>query len=145
MAIIQIYVWIVLKEWSNIWIKKNKKNIIRFIFLLIVFYYVTKLLAASKESFNESVMFELMNKYSIQTMFKYHENDDEMKGIRELTDNYNIVGMTNTHLKVILKELQTFEKDLFVHARIENEVLFPKALDLESKVAKVVAESLKAY
>ena len=66
-----------------------------------------------------------------------------MKGIRELTDNYSIVGSTNTHLKVILKELQTFERDLFVHARIENEVLFPKALELESKVAKLVAESIK--
>jgi regulator of cell morphogenesis and NO signaling len=110
-----------------------------------LFYYVNKLLIASKEGFNESVMFEWMNKYSIQTMYKYHESDDEMKGIRELTDNYSIVGRTNTHLKVILKELQTFERDLFVHARIENEVLFPKALELESKVAKLVAESIKSF
>jgi len=55
------------------------------------------------------------------------------------------VGMTDTHLKVIYQELQAFEKDLFVHARIENEVLFPKALNLEAKVAKAVAESLKTY
>ena len=46
-------------------------------------------------------------------------------------------------LKIML--LQAFEKDLFVHARIENEVLFPKALNLEAKVAKAVAESLKTY
>lgn len=111
-----------------------------------LFYYVMKLHAASTGTFNESVMLEVMNKYSIKTMSAHHEeDDDEMKGIRDLTNNYNIVGMTNTHLKVIYQELQAFEKDLFVHARIENEVLFPKALDLEAKVAKMVAESLKTY
>ena len=111
-----------------------------------LFYYVMKLHAANSGLFNESVMLEVMNKYSIKAMSKHHEeDDDEMKGIRDLTNNYNIVGMTDTHLKVIYQELQAFEKDLFVHARIENEVLFPKALNLEAKVAKAVAESLKAY
>lgn len=111
-----------------------------------LFYYVLKLYAASVGPFNESVMLEIMNKYSINTMASHHEDDDdEMKGIRELTKNYATDGIENIHLKVVLQELKAFERDLFVHARIENTVLFPKSLELESKVAKYVAESIKSY
>ncbi|ABG57978.1 hemerythrin domain-containing protein [Cytophaga hutchinsonii] len=111
-----------------------------------LFYYVLKLHAASISPFNESVMLEVMNKYSIHRMFAHHqEDDDEMKGIRELTNNYATEDISDIHLKLIYKELQAFEKELFIHACIENEVLFPKALELEAKVAKYVAESLKEY
>lgn len=111
-----------------------------------LFYYVLKLHAATISPFNESVMLEVMSKYSIRRMFAHHqEDDDEMKGIRELTNDYATAEIADMHLKLIYKELQAFEKELFIHARIENEVLFPKALELEAKVAKYVAESLKEY
>jgi iron-sulfur cluster repair protein YtfE (RIC family) len=35
--------------------------------------------------------------------------------------------------KVLLKQLDEFEKDLRIHAKIEDEVLIPKALELENK------------
>ena len=111
-----------------------------------LFYYVLKLHSANTSTFNESVMLEVMSKYSIRRMAAHHENDDdEMKGIRDLTKNYAVDGISDVHMKVILKELQAFDQDLFIHARIENEVLFPKALELEAKVAKYVAESIKTY
>jgi len=111
-----------------------------------LFYYVLKLYSASVGPFNESVMLEIMSKYSIKAMAAHHEDDDdEMKGIRELTKNYSTDGVDNIHLKVVFHELRAFERDLFIHARIENEVLFPKSLELESKVAKYVAESIKTY
>jgi regulator of cell morphogenesis and NO signaling len=111
-----------------------------------LFYYIQKLHAASSGTFSESVMLEVMSKYSIKAMAAHHEDDDdEMKGIRELTDNYNTEGIDDTHLKVIFCEMKALEKDLSLHARIENEVLFPKALDLEAKVAHCVASSIKSY
>ena len=39
-------------------------------------------------------------------------------------------------MKVIYNELKAFEKSLITHARIENEILFPKAMSIESKVRK---------
>jgi len=37
---------------------------------------------------------------------------------------------------VLFSELERFEEKLKVHAKIENEVLFPKALMLEKSVRK---------
>jgi regulator of cell morphogenesis and NO signaling len=111
-----------------------------------LFYYVQKLYAATDGVFEESVMLELMRKYSISKMASHHESDDdEMKGIRDLTNNYSVEGIDDKDLKVIFNELKSLETDLLLHARIENEVLFPKALELEAKVAKFVAESIKTY
>lgn len=111
-----------------------------------LFYYVLKLYTASVGTFNESVMLEIMSKYSIRAMAAHHEDDDdEMKGIRGLTNNYSIDGIEDVHLKVVFQELRALDKDLHMHARIENEVLFPKAMELESKVAKTVAESIKSF
>lgn len=111
-----------------------------------LFYYIQKLNTANQGSFSESVMLEVMSKYSIKAMAAHHEDDDdEMKGIRDLTNNYDLTDIDNIHLKVIFQELKALQEDLFLHARIENEVLFPKALNLEAKVAKTVASSIKSY
>ncbi len=111
-----------------------------------LFYYIQKLNAANEGVFSESVMLEVMSKYSIKAMAAHHEDDDdEMKGIRDLTNNYDLTGIDNIHLKVIFQELKALQNDLFIHARIENEVLFPKALNLEAKVAQAVASSIKSY
>ncbi len=111
-----------------------------------LFYYIQKLYTANEGVFDEAVMLELMSKYSIRKMASHHQDDDdEMKGIRDLTNNYSVKGIDDKDLKVIFSELKSLETDLFLHARIENEVLFPKALELEAKVAKFVAESIKAF
>ncbi len=47
-------------------------------------------------------------------------------------------------MKVIYNELKEFEKSLITHARIENEILFPKAMGLESKVKKSFFELAKS-
>jgi regulator of cell morphogenesis and NO signaling len=39
--------------------------------------------------------------------------------------------------------LKEFEKSLITHARIENEILFPKAMSLENKVKKALEEISK--
>jgi regulator of cell morphogenesis and NO signaling len=39
--------------------------------------------------------------------------------------------------------LKAFEKSLITHARIENEILFPKAMTLEAKVKKAFQDKVK--
>ncbi|MDW7691709.1 iron-sulfur cluster repair di-iron protein [Flammeovirgaceae bacterium SG7u.111] len=78
-----------------------------------------------------------LNKYSIQKFWKEHEtDDDEMEGIRELTNNYQITPATGLYTKVVYSELQNFEKDLLIHSRIENTILFPKAQKLETEMVE---------
>lgn len=101
-----------------------------------LFYFTLKLHHACNVTFKAGEMHREMRKYSISDLALHHiDDDDEMQGIRELTSNYSLDGLSSIHLKVVYQELKAFEKDLLLHARIENEVLFPKALALEKKVA----------
>jgi regulator of cell morphogenesis and NO signaling len=100
-----------------------------------LFNYILALDRASKGSCNPSKLFYLMEKNSVQKFAMEHEvHDDEMEGIRKITGNYLVENNTPLHIKVIYSELKEFEKSLITHARIENEILFPKAMSLETKV-----------
>ncbi|MEP2025063.1 MAG: iron-sulfur cluster repair di-iron protein [Reichenbachiella sp.] len=72
--------------------------------------------------------------FSIQEFALHHgDSDDEMKGIRGITSEYQTSAIEDIQLKVIFKELQAFDQELSKHAHIENHVLFPKALLLEKQ------------
>ncbi len=70
----------------------------------------------------------------------YDEQEDVMAGIRKLTNNYQLEAGSPVLLKVIYSELQSFEKTLIIHAQIENEVLYPKALLLEKELYKLMSK-----
>jgi regulator of cell morphogenesis and NO signaling len=62
-----------------------------------------------------------------------HEHDHSgavMEVIRKLTDNYTPPMGACTTYKVALAALETFEMDLHQHVHLENNILFPRALDL---------------
>ncbi|MBU2915554.1 iron-sulfur cluster repair di-iron protein [Reichenbachiella agariperforans] len=72
--------------------------------------------------------------FSIQEFaLHHHDSDDEMAGIRGITNSYSLVDLQDVQLKVILQELKAFDDKLQVHARIENDILFPKAMELEKR------------
>ena len=75
-----------------------------------------------------------INSFSIQEFALHHgDSDDEMKGIRGITGEYQTKDFEDIQLRVIFKELQAFDHELIKHAHIENNVLFPKALLLEKQ------------
>jgi regulator of cell morphogenesis and NO signaling len=85
-----------------------------------------------------------MEKNSVRKFAMDHEvHDDEMEGIRKITKDYTVASHTPLHIKVLYNELKAFEKDLIIHARIENEILFPKAMTIENKVRTAFFEKTK--
>lgn len=75
-----------------------------------------------------------IDSFSIQEFALHHgDSDDEMKGIRGITGEYQTENIEDIQLKVIFKELQAFDEELTKHAHIENNILFPKALMLEKQ------------
>ena len=109
-----------------------------------LFQYILALEKASKGSFSPSRLYFLMEKNSVQKFAMEHEaHDDEMEGIRKITKDYKLLERAPLHVKVIYNELKSFEKSLITHARIENEILFPKAMGIESKVRKRFFEQAK--
>src|SRR6478609_7460361 len=109
-----------------------------------LFTYIKLLERASRGSYNPSKLYYKMERNSLQRFAMEHEaHDDEMEGIRKITHNYFLEPNAPLHVRVIYTELIAFEKSLQTHARIENEILFPKALALESEVKKIFTEKVK--
>ena len=65
-----------------------------------------------------------------------HEHDivgRKMDMIRVLTNNYSLPEDACASYSLLYKMLEEFEGDLFIHIHLENNILFPKALELEQK------------
>ena len=69
------------------------------------------------------------------TKFTADHNDDSEKQLSELFDVLDYL-FPNTHflspVSVLKQQLRCFEKDLHIHALVEDEVLMPKVLALEN-------------
>ena len=109
-----------------------------------LFRYVKILERSEHGKYNPSELFYRMERHSLRRFAVQHEvHDDEMVGIRKITRDYRMESTTPLHLKVIYSELISLEKSLQIHARVENEILFLKAMTLENKVKQVMLERTK--
>lgn len=109
-----------------------------------LFKYIKVLQRATKGKMNPAKLYYLMEQSSLQRFAMEHEeHDDEMEGIRKITKDYYLSPLAPLHVKVIYSELKDFEKSLQTHARIENEILFPKAMALENEVKQAFIEKVK--
>ena len=72
---------------------------------------------------------------------EHQEAGQDVETIRELTHGYAIPPDACATYSVVLRELDAFEKDLHVHVHLENNVLFPKAVELEER-AELMARGL---
>ena len=109
-----------------------------------LFIFINSLERATKEKFIPTKLYYLLEKNSVQKFAMEHDvHDDEMRGIRTITKDYSLFANAPLHVKVLYNELKDFEKSLITHARIENEILFPKAMALENKVKQLFFEKVK--
>ena len=68
----------------------------------------------------------------IRMMEAEHESaGGAMRRIRELTGGYAPPDDACTTYRVTLAELEEFERDLHQHVHLENNILFPRALEME--------------
>jgi regulator of cell morphogenesis and NO signaling len=68
----------------------------------------------------------------IRMMEREHRDaGDEMRLIRELTNGYTAPPDGCTTYRMCFAELAQFERDLHRHVHLENNLLFPKAVELE--------------
>lgn len=103
------------------------------------FNYIYQLFNANQGRINSSSLLLMMKKYSIKKILDDHINEDsEMAGIRGITRNYSYKNIKDLHLKVIFQELKEFDEELSIHSYIENDILFPKAFELEKKASKIL-------
>ncbi|HSH66391.1 MAG TPA: iron-sulfur cluster repair di-iron protein [Bacteroidia bacterium] len=72
-------------------------------------------------------------KAPINMMEIEHESAGKnMEKIRELSDNYTLPEDACASYSLLYRMLAEFEEDLHTHVHLENNILFPKALELEN-------------
>ncbi|PSL02572.1 hemerythrin domain-containing protein [Cecembia rubra] len=87
---------------------------------------------------------KILEKSPVSALSEAHEvHDDEMEGIRKLTKDYYLPQDAPVSMKVLYHELQNFEKELIIHAQIEDELLFPKAVQLEKEVLRKIKKKIR--
>lgn len=100
----------------------------------ILFPYIKQLVSANsnKSTIPGSVFETIKNPINMME----HEHDvvgDIFKTIRELSNNYTPPEDGCTTYKVSFLKLKEFEEDLHQHIHLENNILFPKSIKLESQ------------
>jgi regulator of cell morphogenesis and NO signaling len=72
----------------------------------------------------------------IQLMESEHEQvGGDLETIRELTSNYQLPPDACTSYTILFKKLAEYENDLHRHVHLENNILFPKAIQLEKELS----------
>lgn len=68
-------------------------------------------------------------------MEKEHQNaGDALRQIATLSNNYTTPEWACNTFKALYAKLDEFEQDLHLHVHLENNILFPKAIDLEINI-----------
>lgn len=98
----------------------------------ILFPLIRKLVARKNKDGNVAKTAYIPLHNPIVVMVQEHETEgNRFKEIARLTQNYNVpADACNTYM-VALSKLEAFERDLHLHIHLENNILFPKASELE--------------
>ncbi len=101
----------------------------------ILFPYIEAIdRAANGEGILEPPFFQTV-KNPIHAMMKQHDAaGDLVRQIRKASAEYAAPADACTSYKALLQELHQFELDLHQHVHLENNILFPRAVELESAV-----------
>jgi len=99
---------------------------------LILFPYIKKMVIAKQQNSTLTGSHFGTVKNPIQMMMDDHTNEgDRFRKIEELSNNYTPPQDACNTFNVTLFLLREFQTDLHLHIHLENNILFPKAIELE--------------
>lgn len=98
----------------------------------VLFPYVKELVAAT----NGTQVLQASHFGTVRNPINMMEMEHELVGknlaeIRELSNNYTLPEDACASYSLLYRMLDEFEEDLHLHIHLENNILFPKALDIE--------------
>lgn len=101
----------------------------------VLFPYIEKLERAITKSISVPFScFGTVNNPIRMMMMEHDTAGDLLKKMREITNDYTLPEGACMSYTALLNRLEAFEKDLHQHIHLENNLLFPKAIELEEKV-----------
>ena len=101
----------------------------------ILFPYIKQLVQVNSRHAKAEAPFFGTVKNPIKSMMAEHENaGDEFYEIRNLSSSYTPPEDACNTFIAAYQELKDFEEDLHKHVHLENNILFPKAIELEKRL-----------
>lgn len=99
---------------------------------LLLFPFIKKMVAAKQKGENvEKPHFGSVENPVAMMKHEHTIEGDRFVKIAALTNNYQFPEDACGTYQVTFKMLEDFEKDLHIHIHLENNILFPKAIELE--------------
>jgi regulator of cell morphogenesis and NO signaling len=103
---------------------------------LVLFPIIRKMVQAGEEGRKEVASPFGTVQNPIRMMMHEHDAEGErFRQIKELSDGYTIPEDACNTYKVAFASLHAFEEDLHLHIHLENNILFPKSIELEQSLA----------
>jgi regulator of cell morphogenesis and NO signaling len=101
----------------------------------ILFPYIKEIVGAK----NNGTAIQYSSMGSVRGPINMMEMEHESTGkcleeIRTLSNNFTLPNDACASYSLLFKMLEEFEEDLHIHIHLENNILFPKALDLEKQL-----------
>ena len=99
----------------------------------VLFPYIVAMAQAADQ--NQPVPFAPFGTVNnpIRMMMREHDTAGQiLRELRALTSDYKVPADACISYQTLYQALENFEKDLHQHIHLENNILFPKALDLEN-------------
>ena len=102
---------------------------------VILFPYIKKIVVSKKQNIElKKPDFGTINN-PIKMMEDEHDAaGDGMKSIATLSNNFTPPSEACNTFKALYAKLEEFQNDLFQHIHLENNILFPKAIELEKEL-----------
>lgn len=103
---------------------------------LTLFPYIKKMInAKNKGEKPEAPRFGSVESPIAKMMDDHNEEGERFRRIKELTNDYTVPEDGCNTYRVTLAMLKEFEEDLHMHIHLENNILFPKSIELEKELA----------
>lgn len=100
-----------------------------------LFTYLLSLHAALKDYSKLNKAQAMMLEYSMKQFHAHHEvHDDQLRGLRKLTNGFADREEYDLLTRVAISELKKLDEEMRYHAKVENEILFKKGIELERQV-----------
>lgn len=103
---------------------------------MIVFPYVEQMSAAAESGTKLHTPFFGTVQNPVAMMIKEHDSAGELIGqIKELSSSFTAPADACTTFTLVYRELEEFDRDLRLHIHLENNILFPRAVEMETRIA----------
>lgn len=101
----------------------------------VLFPWIKGMDSASDDTANKPFSFDRMIQQPVHMLMHEHENEgDRFQRIETLTNQYQVPDDGCSTYKVAYQMLRDFQNDLHLHIHLENNILFPKAIELDGKL-----------